>query len=90
MMALHYLRTDLNGGAILQTTRPHAGKHAGKHAFVIALGSVSALLAAWHRATETRRARHRLLQLDDHLLADVGLSRADVRFGQLIPPRWGC
>ncbi len=32
-------------------------------------------LAGWQRRSETR---HRMRQLDDHMLADVGLSRADL------------
>jgi uncharacterized protein YjiS (DUF1127 family) len=30
---------------------------------------------------EARRARRHLMQLDDHLLRDIGLTRADVCFG---------
>ena len=32
-------------------------------------------LARWQRRSETR---HRMRQLDDHMLADVGLTRADL------------
>jgi uncharacterized protein YjiS (DUF1127 family) len=35
----------------------------------------------WRQAIETGRARRHLMQLDDHLLRDVGLTRADVCFG---------
>jgi uncharacterized protein YjiS (DUF1127 family) len=40
------------------------------------------LLERWHRRLERRRAMalaaHRLGQLDDHLLRDIGLGRADI------------
>jgi uncharacterized protein YjiS (DUF1127 family) len=46
-----------------------------------ALGFTPAALRFWRQATETYRARRHLLQLDDHLLRDIGLTRADVAFG---------
>jgi uncharacterized protein YjiS (DUF1127 family) len=40
------------------------------------------LLERWHRRLQHRRAtalaKHRLGQLDDHLLRDIGLDRADI------------
>jgi len=35
----------------------------------------------WRQAVETARARRHLMQLPDYLLRDVGLTRADVCFG---------
>lgn len=35
----------------------------------------------WRQAVETHRARRHLMELDEHLLRDVGLDRAEVRFG---------
>jgi len=40
------------------------------------------LLERWHRSLQRQRAaalaRHRLRQLDDHLLRDIGIDRADI------------
>jgi uncharacterized protein YjiS (DUF1127 family) len=38
-------------------------------------------LQTWRQAIETQRARQHLMELDDHLLDDIGLTRADVLFG---------
>jgi uncharacterized protein YjiS (DUF1127 family) len=48
----------------------------------LARGLVAALLRCG-QAIEARRVRQHLLELDDHLLRDVGLTRADVRFGNI-------
>ena len=42
-----------------------------------------AMLLRCGQAFEARRVRTHLLELDDHLLSDVGLTRADVRFGNI-------
>ena len=34
------------------------------------------------RAAARRRATLRLLELDDHLLSDIGLTRSDIRAGR--------
>src|SRR5262245_28660977 len=39
------------------------------------------LLRYWRQTSEARRARQHLLELDDRLLKDIGVTRADVRFG---------
>jgi uncharacterized protein YjiS (DUF1127 family) len=46
-----------------------------------ALGLARAMGRRWRQAAETGRARRHLMQLDDRLLRDVGLARADVCFG---------
>ena len=38
-------------------------------------------LRAWRQGVEGQRARRHLMELDDHLLDDIGLTRADVLFG---------
>ena len=45
------------------------------------LPSDFAPLRYWRQAGETRRARRHLLQLGDHLLKDIGLTRTDAAFG---------
>ena len=35
----------------------------------------------WRQVIETHRARQHLMELDDRLLTDIGLTRADVLFG---------
>jgi uncharacterized protein YjiS (DUF1127 family) len=40
--------------------------------------SVLALFSRIIRALERRRAVHELVQLDDHMLSDIGLTRADI------------
>lgn len=45
-----------------------------------AVGLIVSLFRYWRQAIEARRAGHRLMQLDDHLLRDIGLSRTDVCF----------
>jgi uncharacterized protein YjiS (DUF1127 family) len=42
------------------------------------LGFIARVLRRWRRVLETRRARTHLVQLDDRLLRDFGLSRIDV------------
>ncbi|MBV8192907.1 MAG: DUF1127 domain-containing protein [Alphaproteobacteria bacterium] len=49
--------------------------------FAAALGLLSTVLRAWRQSVETRRARQHLMQLDDHLLRDIGLARTDIHFG---------
>ena len=50
-------------------------------AFELAL----AVQRRWRQMVETSRARRHLMQLDDYLLRDIGLTRADVRFGDFEP-----
>ncbi|HYX02529.1 MAG TPA: DUF1127 domain-containing protein [Reyranella sp.] len=49
--------------------------------FTAAFELALAVQHRWRQMLETRRARRHLLQLDDYLLRDIGLTRADVRFG---------
>ena len=46
---------------------------------------VRALLAAFRRRQEQARIRRALARLDDHLLRDIGVTRAEVNAG-LLPP----
>jgi len=46
-----------------------------------ALGLIVALLCYGRQVVEARRAQRHLMQLDDHLLRDIGLSRIEARFG---------
>jgi uncharacterized protein YjiS (DUF1127 family) len=39
---------------------------------------VAALFSRIIRALERRRAVHDLMQLDDHMLSDIGVTRADI------------
>lgn len=48
---------------------------------VAALGFVVRRLRRWRQVVEARRAQRHLMQLDDRLLSDIGLSRTDVCFG---------
>lgn len=55
--------------------RPRSG------VLVAALDLAPALRRSWQRTVEQRRARRELLELDDRLLDDVGLTRSDVHYG---------
>ena len=46
----------------------------------IALSLATVMLRHWLRRIEERRVRARLSELDDHLLKDIGVTRADVLF----------
>jgi uncharacterized protein YjiS (DUF1127 family) len=48
-------------------------------------GRIKAALAAAWRRYERARVKHALQQLDDHLLRDIGITRAQVEAG-LLPP----
>jgi uncharacterized protein YjiS (DUF1127 family) len=61
-----------------ETTKPNFGCISPTSA---APSSGRMLVRTWQQAVEARRARHELMQLDDHLLQDVGLTRTDVRYG---------
>src|SRR5215813_11110580 len=55
-----------------------------QHAVAIRLTApsiVGRVLRSWRQAIEARRARHHLMQLDDRLLRDIGLTRPDLHFG---------
>jgi uncharacterized protein YjiS (DUF1127 family) len=49
----------------------------------IALSLAAVLLRHWQRRIEERRVRARLSELDDHRLKDIGVTRADVLFGNV-------
>ena len=55
----------------------------GGPVLLIALSLTAVLLRHWQRKIEERRVRARLSELDDHLLKDIGLTRTDVRFGNV-------
>ena len=52
----------------------------GGAVLMIALSLAAVLLHHWQRRSDERRANERLSELGDHLLKDIGLSRADVVF----------
>jgi len=52
----------------------------GGAVLLIALSLAAVLLHHWQHRSEERRANARLSELGDHLLKDIGLSRADVVF----------
>jgi len=52
----------------------------GGAVLLIALSLAAVLLHHWQRRSDERRANERLSELGDHLLKDIGLSRADVVF----------
>jgi len=49
----------------------------------VALSVAAVLLRHWQRRSEERRVRVRLSELGDHLLKDIGVTRADVIFGKV-------
>jgi uncharacterized protein YjiS (DUF1127 family) len=50
---------------------------------VTAFGLVQSGLRAWQQFANTSRARRELMELDERTPRDIGLSRADARFGDL-------
>jgi uncharacterized protein YjiS (DUF1127 family) len=71
-------------GALLPPSRLVAGRVPGQFAVLgAALGVAVAVLGSWRRAVEAGRTQHHFMQLDDHLLRDIGLSRTDVCFCDL-------
>jgi uncharacterized protein YjiS (DUF1127 family) len=61
--------------------QPAADRQPAEAASGAALDVARTVLRSWRQALDSRRARHRLVQLDDHLLRDIGLSRTDLHFG---------
>jgi uncharacterized protein YjiS (DUF1127 family) len=55
----------------------------GGAVILIALSLAAVLLHDWQRSREERRASARLSELGNHLLKDIGLSRADVAFAKV-------
>ena len=49
----------------------------------IALSLAAVLFQHWQRRNEERLVRTRLSELGNHLLQDIGLTRADVVFGKV-------
>jgi len=43
-------------------------------------GALSMLAARWNRAATLRRARRQVAEMDDQMLADLGVSRAQAIF----------
>ena len=75
----------LRYGALMPFRRPQADRVCSPVVSAVlffARGLVVTLLRCG-QAIEARRVRAHLLELDDHLLSDVGLTRADVRFGNI-------
>ena len=90
MTYLHSVPSDLDYaafqppryGAPVALHRPAAARIRTQVGTVLyaAVGLIVSLFRSWRQAVEARRARHRLMQLDDHFLRDIGLSRPDVCF----------
>ena len=55
----------------------------GGAVLLIVLSLVAVLLRHWQRRNEEHRVRARLSELGNHLLKDIGLTRADVIFGKV-------
>jgi len=55
----------------------------GGAVLLVALGLAAVLLRHWQRRSEERLVRARLSELGDHLLKDIGVTRADVIFGKV-------
>ena len=75
----------LRYGALMPFRRPQADRVRSPVVSAVlffARGLVATLLRCG-QAIETRRVPAHLLELDDHLLSDVGLTRADVRFDNI-------
>ena len=49
----------------------------------VALSVAAVLLRRWQRRSEERQVQARLSELGDHLLKDIGVTRADVIFGKV-------
>jgi len=93
MTFLRFVPSDLDSrafkplryGALMPLSRPQADRVCSPSVGAIlffAHGLVATLLR-FGQTIEARRVRAHLLELDDHLLRDVGLTRADVRFGNI-------
>jgi uncharacterized protein YjiS (DUF1127 family) len=75
---------QLPPGQLVPLNQPDAGRVLTQvidTVFSAALGPILTGLRDWRQAGEARHARHHLMQLDDHLLSDIGLNRTDVCFG---------
>ena len=55
----------------------------GGAVLLIVLSLVAVLLRHWQRRNEEHRVRARLSELGNHLLKDIGMTRADVIFGKV-------
>ncbi len=75
----------LRYGALMPLRRPQADRICAPavSAILFFARDLVATLLRCGQAIEARRVRAHLLELDDHLLGDVGLTRADVRFGNI-------
>ena len=64
-------------------TAPSRRTVSGGAVLFVTLGVATVLLRHWQRRSEERRVRARLSELGDHLLKDIGVTRADVIFGKV-------
>ena len=55
----------------------------GGAALFVALSVAAVRLRHWQRRSEERRVQARLSELGDHLLKDIGVTRADVIYGKV-------
>jgi uncharacterized protein YjiS (DUF1127 family) len=86
MAYLHSVPSAADHAAFLPPCAPRAdraGTPVVSAILLFARGLVATLPRHGRQTIEARRVRTHLLELDDHLLRDVGLTRADVRFGSI-------
>jgi len=50
--------------------------------------TAGALVAQWQHARKVRQTQKYLAEMDDHMLADLGVSRAQAAFEADHSPRW--
>jgi uncharacterized protein YjiS (DUF1127 family) len=89
MAYLHSVPSAPDHAAVLPPRAPladRAGTPVVRAILFFARGLVATLPRHGRQTIETRQARTQLLELDDHLLRDVGLTRVDVRFGNIAAP----
>jgi uncharacterized protein YjiS (DUF1127 family) len=73
----------------LSHTLPLAQLGAGLSRIATGIGhAASALLAQWQHARKVRQTQKYLAEMDDHMLADLGVSRAQAGFEADRASRW--
>lgn len=89
MAYLHSVPSDLDYAAFRPPRAPQAdraGTPVARAVLLFARGLVETLPRDARQTTAAGRVRTQLLELDDHLLRDIGLTRTDVRFGNIATP----
>ena len=86
MTYLHSVPSAPDSAAFLPPREPRADRLCSavvRTILFFARSFIAAFPQYGRQTIEARRVRTRLLELDNHLLRDVGLSRADVRFDNI-------